>query len=138
MHGIGNLAAQIGRYGLAVDNSRAHVHQPISSEQGLAWGHNFLQRREQRWAVARNQKTLEAAPRARDKRDVAGWDADRLGEQSNESSVGFTGRPSASTCTPSMASQPPFGVNRTASAAPPVAKAQGLAQGLVPGLATIS
>jgi hypothetical protein len=32
-----------------------------------------------------------------------------------------------------MASQPRFGVNRTASAAPPVAKAQGL----VPGLATI-
>src|SRR5262249_57527172 len=40
------------------------------------------------------------------------------------------GRPSASTCTPSMASQPPLGVNRTASAAPPVARAQGLAPGI--------
>jgi len=29
-----------------------------------------------------------------------------------------------------MASQPLFGVNRTASAAPPIAKAQGLAPGL--------
>jgi hypothetical protein len=89
MHGIGNLAAQIGPYGLAVDYSRAQVRQPISSEQGLARGRNFLQRREQRWAVARSQKALETARRAGDKRDVAWWDADRLGDQSNESSIGF-------------------------------------------------
>jgi hypothetical protein len=83
MHGVRNLATQVGRNGLAVNDPRAHVRQPSSPEQALARRHNFLQRRNERWAITRNQKPLEATSRASDNSNIATGDAQRLCDQSD-------------------------------------------------------
>src|SRR3972149_5485958 len=57
--------------------------------EALARSDDFLQRRDQGWAVARNGEPLDARGGAGDQRDVARWDARRLGDQPAQRLVGL-------------------------------------------------
>src|SRR5665811_2607430 len=52
-----------------------------------AFRRDLLQSRDQRWAIARNDEPLDAGRGTHGERDVARWDADRLGNEPHQRSI---------------------------------------------------
>ena len=121
VHGVGHLAAQVGRNRLAVDDACGHGQLLALPRRSSPAPRSALGRSP---AIA-SRLTRAVAPAA--SVDVARRDAHRLGDQPDKRVIGFAlarRRPhprlehaaAVGQCSmPSMASRPPLGVSRTAS-----------------------
>src|ERR1043166_4392484 len=131
MHGVGYRATQVGRDFLAVDDAGSHVrfYRPAAIFSSVAsnWGASPAM-------VSRLTRAVAPVAMATSRGGTstalaislisAPFASPSLGGAATRTLS--TARPSAVRSTPSMASHPPLGVNRTTSVTPPGAAAHGL------------